>query len=80
MAFPLSWLNCFLPTMLRTTTTAGAKRPFPSLTFFIIGCDRTGLPTRTRVGHLASMAQSSLAMDVAHVPVKEEQMGTEVAI
>lgn len=67
--------------MLRTMTTAGAKSPFPSLTFFIIGCDRIGFPTRTCVGtDLTNMAQSSLAMDVAHVPVKEEQMETEVAI
>lgn len=47
IALPLSWLNRFLPTMLRVAITRGAKIPFPSLTFPIIGCDRTGLGTRT---------------------------------
>ncbi|WVY98094.1 hypothetical protein V8G54_030245 [Vigna mungo] len=48
IALPLSWLKRFLPTMFRVTTTRGAKIPFPSLTFFIIGCNLTGFPLPTR--------------------------------
>lgn len=70
MALPLSWLNLFLPIMFLVITTSGAKRPFPSLTFFIIGIDRMGRATRKLVGGAAT---ASPAMEVPQLPWKEEE-------
>lgn len=50
MAFPLSWLKRFLPIRFLVTTTIGANKPFPSLTFFIMGWHRTAFPTRMPIG------------------------------
>ena len=38
MAFPLNWLNSFLPIALRTTTTIGVKGPVPDLLPILVTC------------------------------------------
>lgn len=80
MALPLNWLNLFFPMMFLVTTTIGANRPFPSLTFFIIGRGRTGRATLTWGGATlaCSMVWSSPAIQVPQLPRKAEAE-TEVA-
>ncbi|RAK51224.1 hypothetical protein DJ021_18510, partial [Phenylobacterium hankyongense] len=53
--------------MLRVMTTRGAKTPFPSLTFFIIGTARGGFAVRIRTAEAfrASAARSSPPGNVA---------------
>lgn len=51
MAFPLSWLKRLRPTMLRTTTTTGAKIPLPSFTLPILAGARSGRADRGRAAH-----------------------------
>ena len=80
MAFPLSWLKRLRPTMLRVTTTRGAKMPLPSFTLPILAGVRRGRADRGRIETDDMAIRSSPETELDHVGRARRPEDTDAAI